>query len=70
MRKIMALLTLSAFAFFALPAFAADEPAATKGTLEKPGINCCIKGKCNKAATEADCAKEGGKVMKDCKDCK
>ncbi len=46
-------------------------PAAPSGA-DKPAktINCCVKGKCEQVKSDADCAKLGGKVVKDCKDCK
>jgi hypothetical protein len=71
MKRISMLLTLAAFIIAAPLAMAADQPAMPKvGGTDQPSINCCAKGKCSKAASEVDCAKEGGKVVKDCKDCK
>jgi hypothetical protein len=71
MKRLVTLLTLAAFIIAAPLAMAADQPAAPKaGASDQPSINCCAKGKCAKVASEADCAKEGGKVVKDCKDCK
>ena len=72
MKKLLVLLTLAAFVFSVPLAMAAgDTPGAPKAG-DKPAakINCCIKGKCTQVGSEADCAKEMGKVVKDCKDCK
>jgi hypothetical protein len=73
MKRFLYLLTLVAFMFSAPLAMAAEETlpvgkAANVG--DKPAVNCCVKGKCKQAGTEADCAKEGGKIVKDCKECK
>jgi hypothetical protein len=58
MKKFFLLLTVMAFMVAAPLAMAADKD-----------INCCIKGDCKKM-TKAECKKEKGKVVKDCKDCK
>jgi len=72
MRKLVYLLTLAAFVFSVTMAVAqgpAQPPAKAEG--DKPAkINCCVKGDCKTVATEADCIKGGGKVVKDCKECK
>ncbi len=71
MKKLLVLLTLAAFMFSVPLAMAAgDTPGAKAGDKEPAKINCCIKGKCTQVGSEADCAKEMGKVVKDCKDCK
>ncbi|MGO9570029.1 MAG: hypothetical protein ACLP5H_21075 [Desulfomonilaceae bacterium] len=73
MKKLLVLLTLAAFMFSVPLAMAAGEtPGAAKAAGDKAPakINCCIKGKCSQVGSEADCAKEMGKVVKDCKDCK
>jgi len=73
MRTFVYVLTLVAFLLSAPLAMAAqDTPAAGKpaGAAAKPSVNCCIKGECKKVGSEADCTKGGGKVVKDCKDCK
>lgn len=71
MKKYFMLLTLAAFIIAVPLAMAAEQPAAPKtGGADQPSINCCVKGKCSKAASEVECAKEGGKIVKDCKDCK
>jgi len=68
------------FLIFALLAFAAVAPltiAQEKST--KPAkpekVYCCHekgpeKGKCDKLHTKVECEKEGGRVVKDCKECK
>jgi hypothetical protein len=72
MKKLLVLLTLAAFAFSVPMAMAADQaPTAAKAGEKAPiKVNCCIKGKCSQVGSEADCAKQMGKVVKDCKDCK
>lgn len=69
MKKVLYMLTLAAFLLSAPLAMAAGE---TTGTAPKMGtsVNCCVNGKCQQVKAEADCAKAGGKVVKDCKDCK
>jgi len=70
MKTFLVVLTLVAFALAAPLAMAADKPAAMGGGEKAQIINCCNKGKCAQVKTEADCTKAGGKVVKDCKDCK
>lgn len=71
MKRFIMLLTLAAFIIAVPLAMAAEQPAMPKtGGADQAPINCCAKGKCDKVSTEADCAKLGGKVVKDCKDCK
>lgn len=71
MRRFLVVLTLVAFAMAAPLAMAADQTAAplTGGEKSKV-INCCNQGKCSQVKSDADCTKAGGKVVKDCKDCK
>lgn len=68
MKKVLYMLTLAAFLFAAPLAMAAGETGAAPkmGTT----INCCVKGKCQSVKGVADCTKAGGKIVKDCKDCK
>lgn len=48
-----------------------QSPAGGSPTkVEEKKINCCNNGKLTQVATEADCTKAGGKVVKDPKDCK
>jgi len=71
MKTLLVVLTLVAFALAAPLAMAADQPAGPAKPGEKPMvINCCKDGKCSQVKAEADCTKGGGKVVKDCKDCK
>jgi len=73
MRNFVYLLTLVVFLISAPLAMAAqDTPAAGKAPVaaEKPSVNCCNKGQCKQVGSEADCAKDGGKIVKDCKECK
>ncbi len=73
MKKLIYLLTLAAFVFSVTIA-AAQGPAqpGAKTDTAKPakGVNCCVKGDCKSVSTDSDCAKSGGKVVKDCKECK
>lgn len=73
MKKLIYLLTLAAFVFSVTMA-AAQGPAqpGAKAETDKPAksVNCCIKGDCKSVPTDADCTKAGGKVVKDCKECK
>jgi hypothetical protein len=67
MKKLLVSLTIMAFA-------AAAPLAMAESDLKKPEkaekrIHCCIKGDC-KEMTSAECKKEKGKVVKDCKNCK
>lgn len=73
MKRFFNLLTIAAFLVTASMAVAADKAQpAGKGTTAAPAqtVNCCVNKQCKKAASEADCVKAGGKVVKDCKDCK
>jgi hypothetical protein len=72
MRNFVYLLTLVVFLISAPLAMAAqDTPAAGKSPLAaEKSINCCNKGQCKQVGSEADCTKDGGKVVKECKDCK
>ncbi len=71
MKTLLILLTLAVFAISVpLAVMAQDKPAAPAPGEKKPSVNCCIKGKCTQVGTEADCTKGGGKVVKDCKECK
>jgi hypothetical protein len=75
MKKFFYLLTVAVFLISSTMVMAQGQDvgkAPTTGTGEQPQktINCCVKGDCKKLATEGDCTKAGGKVVKDCKDCK
>ena len=73
MKKLLYLLTLAVFVFSVCTAVA-GEPRKTmaQATPEKTqaSVNCCLDGKCKKAASVDLCTKLGGKPVKDCKDCK
>ncbi len=77
MKHLINLLMVAAFLVTTtMMAFAAEpgQPGAPgqKGSAAEPGktINCCVNKECKKVGSEADCTKAGGKVVKDCKDCK
>lgn len=73
MKRFINLLVVAAFVVAVPLAMAqTDTGKAPAGSPDKPAklINCCVKGKCEQVKSEADCAKAGGKVVKDCKECK
>jgi hypothetical protein len=73
MKKILVVLMLAVFALSAPMVMAqGDQPGAPKASGEKEvkSVNCCIKGQCKQVKGEADCTKDGGKIVKECKDCK
>ncbi len=57
MKKVVLLMALLAFLVAVPVAMAQDK------------VNCCVAGKCAQVA-KADCDKQKGKVVKDCKECK
>ncbi len=65
MKKLLIITTILAFAVACPLAFAAEKQVK----VEKK-VNCCIKGDCVEKASKAECTKEKGKVVKDCKQCK
>jgi len=67
MKKLLVLVTIMVFAM-AVP-FAVAQTDTKKTDKADKKINCCIKGECTEM-TKAECAKEKGKVVKDCKKCK
>ncbi len=73
MRNFFYLLTLVVFLISAPLAMAAETGAPAgkaPGASTKPSINCCAKGQCKQVGSEMDCTKAGGKVVKECKECK
>ena len=72
MKNFFNLFVVAAFLVSASLALAAGPGTpVTKPLAQKPmtTVNCCVKGKCTKLGSAADCAKVGGKVVQDCKDC-
>jgi hypothetical protein len=67
MKKVLYMLTLAAFLLSAPLAMALEKASPPQMATS---VNCCVKGKCQQVKGEADCAKAGGKIVKDCKDCK
>jgi hypothetical protein len=68
------LLMLALLAFAAVPPLTIAQEKSTKPAKAEK-VYCCHekgpeKGKCDKLHTKAECEKEGGKVVKDCKECK
>lgn len=64
------ILILALLAFAAVPSFTIAQEKSTKPTKAEKVYCCHEKGKCDKLHTKEDCEKEGGKVVKDCKECK
>lgn len=62
---LMVVVTVAIWAPCPLFAQGADTPK------KKERVYCCHeRGKCDKLHTLAECEKDGGKVVKTCKDCK
>ena len=64
MKKLI--LTLAA----ALCIFGVSYVAVADSQSKDGKVLCCHDGKCDTEHTLMECAKLGGKVVKDCKDCK
>ncbi|MBI5568878.1 MAG: hypothetical protein HY914_02945 [Desulfomonile tiedjei] len=65
MKKIVILLTVGALVAAGAVMVWGEKPA------KEPRVYCCHgKGKCDKLHTKAECEKEGGKVVENCKECK
>jgi hypothetical protein len=58
MKKLVLLVALLAFLVAAPLAMAQDK------------VNCCVAGKCTEGVAKADCEKQKGTAVKDCKECK
>jgi hypothetical protein len=71
MKTLIVLITLMSL-ILAVPVWSLghqDQPGAT--TAKEPKVYCCHKkNDCDKLHTRAECEKEGGKVVKTCKECK
>jgi len=73
MKSLITVLTLVAFVAMATMSFAAEpaKPAGKEGPADpSKTVNCCVNKECKKVGSDAECTKMGGKVVKDCKDCK
>lgn len=73
MKKVFYLLTVAVFVLSVSLAVAGDQkPASAPAGMKKAQktVNCCLGGKCKKAASVDICAKLGGKTVKDCMECK
>jgi hypothetical protein len=72
MKNLIHLLVITALLFVVPFAVAAEKPAtrAQAAAAAQKAVNCCIKGKCQKAATVKQCQQMGGKAVKVCKQCK
>jgi hypothetical protein len=65
MKKVLLLLSILGV-LVAVPILALDQKP-----VKEPKVYCCHdKSKCDKLHIKAECEKEGGKVVKDCKECK
>jgi|WetSurMetagenome_2_1015567.scaffolds.fasta_scaffold383833_2 hypothetical protein len=72
MKRLFLVLALLAFA--AVPPLTIAQEKSTKPAKAEK-VYCCHekgheKGKCDKLHTKSECEKEGGRVVKDCKECK
>jgi hypothetical protein len=71
MRRFVVMFTLLALAAVPLAAFAHEKSSKESKETKGERVYCCWgKGKCDKQHTKDECEKEGGKVVKDCKECK
>lgn len=71
MKRFVIMTALLAFVSTTPLVFAHEK--SSKELKENKGqrVYCCWgKGKCDKQHTKDECDKEGGKVVKDCKECK
>lgn len=69
MKRFFCLLTVLTFIVAGTMVMAAEKAQPPVKSAAQT-VNCCVKGKCTQLGTSADCTKAGGKVVKDCKDCK
>ncbi len=68
MKRICALILVLTFTVWAPCALFAQGASTPK---KKERVYCCHeRGKCDKLHTKAECEKDGGKVVKTCKECK
>jgi hypothetical protein len=72
MKKFLVILSL--LAFTAVPSLIIAQGPSTK-PVKAEKVYCCHekgheRGKCDKLHTKEECEKEGGKVVKDCRECK
>ncbi len=69
MKRLLIVVMVMMFTAAAIPGVAEEKHKESKGKEEK--VYCCHgKGDCDKLHTKADCEKDGGTVVKDCKQCK
>jgi len=70
-KRISMFLAVLAFGVCASLTAFAHTPDPSKLPRKEDRVHCCHgKGKCDNLHTKEDCEKEGGKVVKSCKDCK
>lgn len=69
MKKIVHVLAVVILMASVTAAFAADKPKVQPAQA-KGKVTCCVKGQCTQKATADQCSRAGGKVVKDCADCK
>ena len=73
MRSLISLLTVAVFILSVSMAVAGEQGAVRPQAAPekaKVGVNCCLNGKCGELPNKADCEKRGGKVVRNCEDCK
>ncbi|MBI5252658.1 MAG: hypothetical protein HY912_24445 [Desulfomonile tiedjei] len=69
-KKVLILVTVVSFLLSAGSLTMAQMKAAKTNEKESKVYCCHGKGDCDKIHTKAECEKEGGKVVKSCKECK
>ena len=73
MKKMVHVLAVVILMVSVAVAFAADKPKVdpyASKQAAKGKVDCCMKGQCVKAANADQCTGAGGKVVKDCSECK
>ena len=71
MKKFLILLAFVAVSVVTVSWSVAHETSGNAKAAKEPKVYCCHgKGDCDKIHTKAECEKEGGKVVKHCKDCR
>jgi hypothetical protein len=71
LKKLFILLVFVAVSVVTVFCAVAHESSSNPKAAKQLKVYCCHgKGDCDKIHTKAECEKEGGKVVKHCKDCK
>lgn len=73
MKRLINVLAVVILLVCVTAAFAADKAKvgiSGEQAKAKASVNCCMKGQCVKSASADQCKGAGGKVVKDCAECK